>query len=99
MNEQPTQPSQPSVSPRSRLKELLSIPERQRTDAQWDELNELEIALASANRAETPDQGVRRNAPAPDGRSKPGGGGQGKFRSKSATRSPPKKAHVKGERT
>ena len=57
MNEQ-----QP-ISPRRRQQELLAIPERLRTDAQWDELNELEIALASANRAETREPAVRRNAP------------------------------------
>src|SRR5256885_1793514 len=38
--------SQP-ISPRQRLQELLAIPEGQRTDAQWDEVNELEIKLAS----------------------------------------------------
>lgn len=31
---------------RARLKELLAIPDRERTDAQWDELNELEIMMA-----------------------------------------------------
>ena len=41
--------SQPP-NPRARLQALLAIPERQRTDAQWDELNELEIMLAAGNR-------------------------------------------------
>lgn len=54
-------PQQP-VSPRQRLQELLAIPEGQRTEAQWDEINELEIKLASSNRQETPEQGARRNA-------------------------------------
>lgn len=36
--------------PRRRLRELLSVPERDRTDAQWDEINELEIQLAPGNR-------------------------------------------------
>jgi hypothetical protein len=31
---------------RARMKELLAIPDRERTDAQWDELNELEIMMA-----------------------------------------------------
>lgn len=44
-------PAQPQFDPRRRLRELLSIPERDRTDAQWDEINELEIQLAPGNRA------------------------------------------------
>jgi hypothetical protein len=36
--------------PRRRLRELLSVPERDRTDPQWDEINELEIQLAPGNR-------------------------------------------------
>ena len=34
---------QQPISPRQRLQALLAIPERQRTDAQWDELIELEV--------------------------------------------------------
>lgn len=41
--------------PRRRLQELLSIPERIRTDAEWDEINELEISLAPGNRVGGPD--------------------------------------------
>ncbi len=37
------------------MQELLAIPDRNRTDAEWDELNELEIALASGNRQGAPD--------------------------------------------
>ena len=44
-------------SPRARLQELLAIPERQRTDEQWDELNELEIMLAAGNREGAPQHG------------------------------------------
>ena len=40
----------PPPDPRRRLRELLAIPERDRTDAQWDEINELEIQLAPGNR-------------------------------------------------
>ena len=40
----------PSFDPRRRLRELLSVPERDRSDAQWDEINELEIQLAPGNR-------------------------------------------------
>jgi hypothetical protein len=77
------------VSPRHRLQELLAIPERQRTDAEWDEINELEIKLASANREDAPDQGARREAPATNTqprRNRPGGGGQQGKR-------PPRKFH------
>lgn len=79
------------VSPRRRLQELLAIPERQRTDAQWDEINELEIKLASANREDAPDQGVRRDAPSTNNnnqprRNRPGGGGQ-------QGKKPPRKFH------
>lgn len=66
------------VSPRQRLQELLAIPESQRTDTQWDEINELEIKLASSNRQEAPQQGARRNAPAPANQPRPGGGQHGK---------------------
>jgi hypothetical protein len=44
--------SQPAPAPqfdaRRRLRELLSTPERDRTDEQWDEIIELEIQLAPA---------------------------------------------------
>jgi hypothetical protein len=58
-NPQPAQEAQPAapvpqaaqpVDTRRRLRELLSVPERDRTDAQWDEINELEIQLAPGNR-------------------------------------------------
>lgn len=38
--------------PRRRLRELLAIPERDRSDAHWDEMIELEIQLAPGNRAQ-----------------------------------------------
>lgn len=80
---------QSSPSPRRRLQELLAIPERDRTDAQWDEINELEIALASANRADNqPD--VRRNAPASADSTKPPRGAQGKKPFKKFHKKPPK---------
>ena len=60
--EQPSIPQPPPPpDPRRRLRELLSVPERDRTDAQWDEIIELEIQLAPGNRI----------GPAPGG----GGGG------------------------
>lgn len=64
-------------SPRRRLQELLAIPERQRTDEQWDEINELEISLTSANRtnAPVPEQGNRQNSAAPTNHSRPNNAG------------------------
>lgn len=38
------------TSPRRRLQALLAIPDNQRTEAQWDEIIELEITLAPGNR-------------------------------------------------
>ena len=35
---------------RRRIRELLAIPDRDRSDAEWDELNELEIRTAPGNR-------------------------------------------------
>ena len=60
-------------SPRRRLQLLQAIPERQRTDEQWDEINELEISLTSANRAAAPpsEQGNRQSSPAPSNHSRP----------------------------
>ncbi len=72
-------PQQP-VSPRQRLQELLAIPEGQRTEAQWDELNELEIKLASSNRQQAPEQGARGNVPNTSGHSRPGGNPHSKKR-------------------
>ncbi|TMH31126.1 MAG: hypothetical protein E6H66_16840 [Betaproteobacteria bacterium] len=67
------------MSLRGRLQELLAIPESQRTDAQWDEIHELEIKLSSANREQPPDQGARRNTPVIAARHpKSSGGAQGK---------------------
>lgn len=46
------QPSEPQVrDPRRRLRELLAVPERDRSDAVWDEIVSLEIQLAPGNRA------------------------------------------------
>ena len=54
----PNSPNPPQPpSDRTRLKELLAIPERDRTDEQWDEINQLEISLAPGNRERGPEQG------------------------------------------
>ncbi|PIX98072.1 MAG: hypothetical protein CO126_03045 [Hydrogenophilales bacterium CG_4_9_14_3_um_filter_63_34] len=42
-----------TVPPRRRLQELQAIPDRLRTESQWDELHELEISLAPGNRADS----------------------------------------------
>lgn len=78
------------ISPRRRLQELLAIPERERTEAQWDEINELEIMLASQVREKTPQQGMRRDAGAAAGHHKPGSRPQGKKPGKKFHRKPPR---------
>jgi hypothetical protein len=64
------------VSLKDRLRALLAIPDSQRTDAEWDELNEIEITLASSNQLSNPDSGSRRNGPSEPGGGRRGGGGQ-----------------------
>jgi len=54
------------MNPRRRLQALLAIPDSERSEAQWDELNELEIMLAPGNRLDGPPHGERR-APNPQG--------------------------------
>jgi len=56
---QPAEPQERDA--RRRLRELLAIPERERTDALWDEIVSLEIQLAPGNRAPSgqPDAGHR----------------------------------------
>lgn len=79
------------ISPRARLQALLAVPERQRTEAQWDELNELEIMLAPGNREGAPEQGVRRNGTAPAGPPSPNGGPHGKKPVKRFHKRPPRR--------
>ncbi|MBA4141706.1 MAG: hypothetical protein H0X43_01600 [Nitrosospira sp.] len=66
------------ISAYDRLQELLSIPERQRSEAQWDEINELEITLTPINRAVTPERATRRHPAAPAEQFKPRDGAHGK---------------------
>ncbi|MDK9701540.1 MAG: hypothetical protein OEL20_00270 [Sulfuritalea sp.] len=47
---EPVRSEPPPPDPRRRLRELLAIPDHQRTDAIWDEIIELEICLAPGNR-------------------------------------------------
>jgi hypothetical protein len=49
--EAPPPPEAQSRDSRRRLRELLAVPERDRTDAVWDEIVSLEIELAPGNRA------------------------------------------------
>jgi hypothetical protein len=87
---------QQPISPRQRMQALLAIPDRQRTDAQWDELIELEIMLAPGNREGAPQPGARRNnmgGGPQGGHQKPGGGGgqpHGKKSGKKFHKRPPK---------
>lgn len=62
---------------RRRLRELLSIPERDRTDEQWDEIIELEIQLAPGNRASSNEPLGGSQGRNPMAHGKPGGGGGG----------------------
>lgn len=59
------------IDPRRRIRELNAIPERDRTDEQWDELNELEIRTAPGNREsdrQPAGQQERRQGPTGQGR-------------------------------
>jgi hypothetical protein len=64
-----------NIPPHIRLKELLAIPDRHRTEAQWDELIELEIVLAPGNREGAPEHKPGRTGPPPARRVRSGGGG------------------------
>ena len=55
------------ISPRRRMQDLLDIPDNQRSEEEWDELNELEIQLAPVN---------REGGPEPRGQRNPGQGGR-----------------------
>lgn len=50
--QEPIRNDPPPPDPRRRLRELLAIPDHQRTDAIWDEIIELEICLAPGNRVQ-----------------------------------------------
>ena len=80
--------TQPTVAPqfdaRRRLRELLSVPERDRSDEQWDEIIELEIQLAPGNRvsgnehAGSQGRGPQQGKPQGSGGGGGGAGGQQK---------------------
>ncbi len=76
-----TEPVAQPFDAKRRLRELLSIPERDRSDEQWDEIIELEIQLAPGNRISGNEQGGgvgRSHGQQTHG--KPGGGQQKKHR-------------------
>ncbi len=75
---------------RQRLKTLLAIPDSQRTEAQWDEIIELEITLAPGNRENAPMSGTPRKPKPASAQAKPAGGGQGKRPFKKFHKRPPK---------
>jgi hypothetical protein len=62
------------VSPRRRLQILLAIPDNQKTEAEWEEINELEITLAPGNRADGREHEARRSDSQPTGNPRPHGG-------------------------
>lgn len=72
---EPVRNEPPPPDPRRRLRELLAIPDHQRSDAIWDEIIELEICLAPGNRI----QGAPGLPGEPGGRRQQGPGqGQGR---------------------
>lgn len=71
---EPVRNEPPPPDPRRRLRELLAIPDHQRTDAIWDEIIELEICLAPGNRI----QGAPGLQPEPGRRQQGPGQGQGR---------------------
>ncbi|MBS4096470.1 MAG: hypothetical protein KGZ83_06490 [Sulfuricella sp.] len=84
---------QKTTNPRRRLQELQAIPERLRTEEQWDEINELEITLAPVNRGEGTEQGqgARRGPPGPAKAPRPSGDGQARKPFKKFHKKPPPK--------
>jgi hypothetical protein len=76
-------------SRRQRLQALLSIPEKERTEAQWDEINELEIGLASGNRSEGGEHAPSRGPGGVPNPPRPGGDQQGRKPFKKFRKRPP----------
>lgn len=70
--ENPPVAAPPPSDNRRRLRELLSVAERDRTDEQWDEIIELEIQLAPGNRISGNEPGGGQDRP-PSFHNKPAG--------------------------
>lgn len=88
----PREPSAPD--PRRRLRELLAVPERDRSDEQWDEIISLEIQLAPENRVSSgsPPGGGRQPE---QGR---GGNNQGRRQRPGPGNKPPRRFSKKSKR-
>jgi hypothetical protein len=71
-----TDPKDPNTQ-RARLQQLRSIPEAKRTDAEWDELNELEITAALSNGQGGPNPNARAFVPGNQQQQRRQGGGGG----------------------
>lgn len=86
--------SEQPISPRRRLQVLLAIPDSQRTEAEWDELVELEISLAPGNRADNPRQEYMPRGPAssptPNGKPKQNAGPKNRKPIRKPRGNPPK---------
>jgi hypothetical protein len=67
-------PATPGLDNRRRLRELLSVPERDRSDEQWDEIIELEIQLAPGNRLAAGQEPGTSSGHSGAGQSRPAGG-------------------------
>ena len=78
------------LPPHVRLQQLQAIPEKERTDEQWDELNELEIKLASVNQQGAPAPGAARSGGAPAARPDHWGRGRPSNQGKKFHRRPPR---------
>lgn len=81
VSQAPVVAAPPPNDNRRRMRELLSVPERDRTDEQWDELIELEIQMAPGNRISGSEQNFGGGAKPAQGRS--GGAHQNKHRPRS----------------
>ena len=87
-----------SPDPRRRLRELLAIPERDRTDPVWDEIIALDIDMAPGNRAQAPQADVGRRQE-PGRRPQQGRGPDQARRQDPASRTKPgKRFHQKRKR-
>ncbi|AGA31847.1 hypothetical protein TVNIR_0134 [Thioalkalivibrio nitratireducens DSM 14787] len=82
-----------AVSPRRRLQELLAIPDSKRTEAEWDELNELEISLAAVNQISAGgDRHPRTNGGSSGGEGRSGRGSKGRKPQMRSQKRPPRAA-------
>ncbi|AHE99815.1 hypothetical protein [Thioalkalivibrio paradoxus] len=80
-----------AVSPRRRLQELLAIPDSKRTEAEWDELNELEISLAAVNQLSGGgDRHPRTNGGSPGGEGRSGRNSKGRKPQMRSQKRPPR---------